>query len=192
MKNWLSNLRNVVLIVALANLSYFGVEFLFAILAKSVSLFADSIDFLEDAAVNILVFFALRWSPSKRAKIGKLLAAIICIPGLAAIAMAVQKFMSGDIPEATVITWVGIGALLVNSVCALLLARVKQQGGSLSKAAFLSSRNDVFANMAIIIAGFITIYYSSFWPDLIVGAGIAFMNFDAAKEVWEEATKETI
>ena len=42
-------LRRVVLLVMALNLGYFGVEFAVALAIGSVSLFADSIDFLEDA-----------------------------------------------------------------------------------------------------------------------------------------------
>jgi Co/Zn/Cd efflux system component len=42
----------------------------------------------------------------------------------------------------------------------------------LTRAAFLSARNDAIANVAIIAAGFATAYlWHSAWPDLIVGAG---------------------
>ncbi len=61
---------------------------------------------------------------------------------------------------------------------------------SLTRAAFLSARNDVFANAAIIAAGLITAVTFSFWSDLIVGIGIAIMNADAAKEIWEAAEEE--
>ena len=47
--------RRAALIVALANLAFFGIEFAVAIAIGSVSLFADSIDFLEDTAVNGLI-----------------------------------------------------------------------------------------------------------------------------------------
>jgi Co/Zn/Cd efflux system component len=43
-------LRRIVRLVALLNLSYFGVEFAVALAIGSVSLFANSIDFLEDAS----------------------------------------------------------------------------------------------------------------------------------------------
>jgi Co/Zn/Cd efflux system component len=45
-------LRRVVRLVAFLNLAYFGVEFTVALAIGSVSLFADSIDFLEDASVS--------------------------------------------------------------------------------------------------------------------------------------------
>jgi Co/Zn/Cd efflux system component len=57
-------LRRAVRTVALLNLAYFGVEFAIALAIGSVSLFADSIDFLEDTAVNGLILMALNWAPS--------------------------------------------------------------------------------------------------------------------------------
>jgi Co/Zn/Cd efflux system component len=81
--------------------------------------------------------------------------------------------------------------MLVNLTCALMLARYRAHGGSLTRAAFLSARNDVLANAAIILAGLMTAYlWASAWPDLIVGVGIATMNADAAREVWEAAREE--
>ena len=62
----LSALRRAVLIVALLNLAYFGVEFAVALRIGSVSLFADSADFFEDAAVNFLIVAALGWSAARR------------------------------------------------------------------------------------------------------------------------------
>ena len=60
----------------------------------------------------------------------------------------------------------------------------------LSRAAFLSARNDALANVAIIATGFVTAYTRSAWPDLIVGLGIALMNADAAREVYGAAREE--
>jgi Co/Zn/Cd efflux system component len=71
-----------------------------------------------------------------------------------------------------------------------MLMRFHTHSGSLTRAAFLSARNDVLANVAIIAAGLVTGYTLSGWPDLIVGVGIAVMNADAAREVWSAARKE--
>jgi Co/Zn/Cd efflux system component len=78
----------------------------------------------------------------------------------------------------------------VNFVCAAILMRYRGHGGSLSLAAFLSARNDVLANIAIIIAGLLTAYTLSLWPDLIVGLGIAAINADAARDVYRAAQRE--
>lgn len=80
--------------------------------------------------------------------------------------------------------------LVINLSCALMLVRFRSHRSSLTRAAFLSARNDVLANVAIIAAGFVTAYTLSGWPDLIVGLGIAAMNADAAREVWRAAREE--
>jgi Co/Zn/Cd efflux system component len=67
----------------------------------------------------------------------------------------------------------------------------RRHGGSLTRAAFLSARNDVLANAAIIVTGLITAFaWRSAWPDLVVGLGIAAVNAGAAHEVWEAARAE--
>jgi Co/Zn/Cd efflux system component len=184
-------LRWVVLIVALANLAYFGVEFSVALRIGSVSLFADSIDFLEDTSVNLLILVALAWSARARARVGMALALILLAPGVATLWMAWAKFNHPVAPEPALLSLTGLGALAVNLSCAFLLARYRRHAGSLSRATFLSARNDALANVAIIAAGAVTAFlWRSAWPDLIVGLGIAVMNADAAREVWTAAREE--
>jgi Co/Zn/Cd efflux system component len=118
------------------------------------------------------------------------MALILVIPALALFWTAWQKFNAPIAPDAWLLSLTGLGALVVNVSCAFLLAKFRHHSGSLTKAAFLSARNDAFANIAIILAGFITLGWLSGWPDLIVGIGIAILNADAAKEIWEAARDE--
>ena len=185
-----ANLRKVVIIVAALNLAYFGVEFAVALAIDSVSLFADSVDFLEDASVNFLIAIAIGWSATSRARVGMALAGILFIPGLATLWTAWEKFLVPIPPAPLPLSLAGGGALIVNLSCALMLVQFRAHSGSLTKAAFLSARNDVLANVAIIVAGFVTAYTLSGWPDLTVGLGIAAMNADAAREVWSTAREE--
>lgn len=190
MTNQPNGLRRAVRIVAILNLAYFGIEFAVAHAIGSVSLFADSIDFLEDASVNFLILIALGWSTVKRARVGMVLAGILLVPGLAALWMAWQKFSMPVPPAPIPLSLAGAGAFVVNLACAILLTRYRKHAGSMAKAAFLSARNDVLANVAIVGAGLMTIYIHSAWPDLIVGLGIALMNAGAAKEVYKAAQDE--
>jgi len=183
-------LRRAVAVVAALNLGYFGVEFSVALAIGSVSLFADSVDFLEDASINLLILLAMGFTARIRARVGMVLAGIILLPGLATLWMAWEKFWAPVAPEPVPLSLAGTGALAVNLACALLLARHRHHGGSLTKAAFLSARNDAFANVAIVGAGLVTAATLSAWPDLIVGLAIAAINADAALEVWEEAREE--
>jgi Co/Zn/Cd efflux system component len=184
-------LRRTVILVAALNCAYFGIEFAVGLAIGSVSLFADSVDFLEDASVNLLIAVALGWGARSRARLGMLLALILLAPAAAGLWTAWRKLVTLAPPAPLPLTLTGLGALAVNLSCALMLARFRNHGGSLTRAAFLSARNDVVANIAIIAAGAVTAWlWPSAWPDLIVGVGIAVMNADAAREVWEAAHRE--
>jgi Co/Zn/Cd efflux system component len=183
--------RRAVRWVAVLNLAYFGVEFAVALVIGSVSLFADSVDFLEDASVNLLILLALGWSVRARAKVGMGLAALLLVPGLATLWTAWHKFAMPSVPAPLPLTLAGLGALAVNLGCAVMLVRFRHHLGSLSRAAFLSARKDAFANVGIIAAGLVTAFaWRSAWPDLAVGLAIALVNLDAAHEVWEAAREE--
>jgi len=95
------------------------------------------------------------------------------------------------VPPAPVpLSLAGAGAMVVNLSCALMLTRYRKHAGSLTRAAFLSARNDVLANIAIVGAGLVTAFARSAWPDLIVGLGIVLVNADAAREVYKVAREE--
>jgi Co/Zn/Cd efflux system component len=185
-----SALRRVVRWVSVLNLTYFFIELGVAQRIGSVALFADSIDFLEDASVNLLILVALAWSAKRRGTVGLVLAGILLVPGIATVWTAWEKLLQPMAPAPVPMSLTGLGALAVNLTCALLLARVRHVGGSLSRAAFLSARNDVLANVAIIAVGAVTVFWASAWPDLVVGLGILLMNLDAARDVYTAARRE--
>ncbi len=186
----MNSFRQAVALVAILNLAYFGVEFTVALSIGSVSLFADSIDFLEDAAVNLLILVALGWSAYKRSIVGMLLALVLLTPGIATLWTAWGKIDLPVPPDPVPLTLTALGALTVNVSCAFVLARFRKQPGSLTRAAYLSARNDAIANIAIIAAGIATAVTVSVWPDVIVGLGIFAMNLDAAREVFLAAKAE--
>src|SRR5215475_1050708 len=113
-------LRRAVLTVAILNLSYFIVEFSAAISIGSVSLFADSIDFLEDTSVNLLILLALGWSLQARSRVGMALAVILLAPGVAALWTVWQKISAPLPPDPVALSIVGAGALAVNVTCAFI------------------------------------------------------------------------
>jgi Co/Zn/Cd efflux system component len=184
-------LRRTALLVATLNLAYFAVEIVASQRIGSVALLADSADFLEDAAVNALIVVALGWSLAARARLGFVLAAIALLPALAALWTAYQKLVHGGVPHPETLGLVGVGALAVNLLCAGLLARRQSDGGSLGRAAFLTARNDALGNVLVIAAAVVTgLWWASYWPDLIAGVILFFLNLDAAKDVFEAARGE--
>lgn len=185
-------LRRVVLLAAGLNLAYFGVEATVARLIGSVALLADSVDFLEDTAVNLLIVLALGWPLQRRAAAGKVMAGIILVPAVAAAWAAFVKAGDPAPPDPLRLALTAGGAALVNLVCSLLLVRVRHHGGSMTSAAFLTARNDVIVNLAIIAMGLVTVWTRSGWPDIVLGVVIVLVNVTAAKEVWEVATEEQL
>ncbi|WP_336885239.1 DUF2127 domain-containing protein [Brevibacterium daeguense] len=185
-------LRRVVLVVALLNFAYFFVEFGIALAAGSVALLADSVDFLEDTSINLLIFMALGWHPSRRALMGKAMALIILVPAAVAGWEALRRFSDPTAPDVVPVVLASLGAVAVNGAGSWLLVRVRHHGGSLSRAAFLSARNDVLVNVAIIVMAIITVWTGSGWPDLILGCFIVVLALHAAYEVWEAAEEERL
>jgi Co/Zn/Cd efflux system component len=185
-------LRRIVLVVAGLNFAYFFVEFAVALVAGSVSLLADSVDFLEDAAINLLIFVALGWPLARRALIGKTMTLVIFGPAGLAGWQAIQRFSDPLAPEVVPLVLASLGAIAVNATSAWLLARVRHHGGSLSSAAFLSARNDVLVNVAIIGMAVVTLWTDSGWPDLILGCFIILLALHAGYEVWQVSEEERL
>lgn len=184
--------RRVVLIIALMNLAYFGVEFAAALSIRSVSLMADSVDFLEDGAINLLIFFAAVWTLKQRSRAGAALTFFFLIPVAAAVWMTVVKIINPERPQPTVLTVTALGALVINVTASAMLARHRNAHGSIAKAAWLSARNDAIANLAIIAAALISLVIVTGWIDIVVGLGIAALNAGAAREVWNAARAERL
>lgn len=176
-------LRRTVALVAVLNLAYFAIEFTFAQIYGSLALLSDSLDFLEDASVNFLIFIAFSWSLLARKRLSYLLALLLLFPGIVFIIEAISRFNEPQVPNGAGMSAIGLGALMVNFYCAVILARHKQEEGGLAKAAYLSARNDAAANVLIILAGALTLVWSSQIPDLVIGIVIFAMNFDAARQV---------
>lgn len=185
-------LRRVVLLVAALNLAGALAEWGVATAIGSVSLVADSVDFLEDAAVNALVAAALGLPLAARARAGRVMAVVICLPALAAVVEVVDKVRHPHAPAVVPLVVTALTAAAVNAVCALLLARVRRHGGSLGAAAWLAARNDVAINLVVAAMAGVTAWTRSGWPDVVLGAVIVVLNVGAAREVWEIAGEESL
>ena len=187
---FVNSFKKAVFLVAILNLIFFFIEFTVALNIRSVSLLADSIDFIEDTSINFLIFFAVSLSLVKRAKISIFLSIIMMLPGFVAIWAVWKQIIYQQPPEPIELSIVGFGALVVNCLCTYILIKFRNYSGSLTKAAFLSARNDAIANITIIIAGIITIFHPSIWPDILVGLFIAYIRTESALEIFIKARDE--
>ena len=180
-------LRRVILAVAALNAAYFVVELVVALSVRSVALLADSIDFLQDASINLLIAVALGWSAIAQAHLGRVLALVILVPAVVAGIEAIRKAFEPEAPAAVPLIVVATGGALINLGCALLLARHRREGGSLVSAAWLVARNDIIINVAIVGMALVTLIVASGWPDIVLGLLILGLNATAARRVWQAA-----
>lgn len=183
-------LKSIVARVAILNLSYFAIEFYFAQRFNSVALFSDSLDFLEDASVNILIFLSFSLAVIWRARLNYIFAFLLLLPGCSFLYNALQQIAKPITPNGDGMSIVGLGALCVNIYCAMILNKFKEIKGGLAKAAYFSARNDAIANILIIIAGIVTLFWLSAIPDLIVGSMIFLMNADSARAILKATNRE--
>lgn len=190
--NAVRGFRGAVLAIALLNLAFFGVEFAVSLSIRSVSLVADSADFLEDAAINLLIFFATAWTLRQRARVGTALAFFFLLPAVAAVWMVVVKVLDPARPQPLALSLTALAALAVNLTASALLMRHRNRHGSLARAAWLSARNDAIANLAIIAAALLSLVVVTGWFDIVVGVGIAVLNVGAAREVWIASRAERL
>jgi len=172
------------------NFFYFLVEFYSASQIGSASLFADSIDFLEDTAINTIILFSLNWSFKNRLKLSMFLAFLILIPGLTALWKIGQQFLDKSYPNSFDLSLIGFGALIVNLLCIKILFKFQNNQESLYRAAFLSAKTDILSNFAIIAAGIYLYFSPSIWPDILVALFIIIINFDASYKVYKVARNQ--
>ncbi|WP_232219376.1 cation transporter [Actinomyces sp. S4-C9] len=182
--------RRIVAWVAILNLIGFIIELVIASIIGSAALFADAADFLEDFLINMLVLTALGWSVASRRKASYGLAGLILIPAVAAFGTAIWKMVSGEPPEPLALSVTAILAMLINLASALLLLQLRKHETALVRGAWLAARNDVLANLLILAAGIVTLFWFSPWPDITVGIVIGIINLSAAAEVFEQARAE--
>jgi Co/Zn/Cd efflux system component len=179
-----------VLWAALAvNLAMFLVEIVASIIAGSVSVRADALDFLADAAnyavALAVVGLALRW----RARAALLKGAVMGLFGLWVAASTGSHAITATVPRAELMGAIGLLALVANLAVAGLLYRYRA-ADSQAMSVWLCTRNDCIANIAVIIAGAGVWLSGSPWPDIAVAATIASLGLSSAMRIIRQARAE--
>jgi Co/Zn/Cd efflux system component len=126
----------------------------------------------------------MRWQAgAARAKGGFMLAS-----GLAVLAEAAYKVFHPLMPGVETMGVVGTIALAANIVCFTLLYRHRADNLNMSST-WLCSRNDVMANVGVLVAAGAAHPLASRWPDIIVGCIIAALILRSPFSVLRDATR---
>lgn len=179
-------MRRVLTIVLVINAAMFLAEFGAGLVARSTALMADSVDMLGDALVYALSLYALGKSDRWRAGAAVAKGVVIAAFGIWVVGEVVVKLMYGVVPAAGIMLTFGAVALAANLTCLGLLYRYRTQDVNMSST-FECSRNDVIANVGVLLAAGGVHVFSSPWPDVLVGGLIAIIFLRSAVRVLREA-----
>lgn len=178
--------RRVLIIVLSLNALMFVVEFGAGLAAGSSALMADAVDMLGDALVYGLSLYALSRGDVWKARAAMFKGSFILLLGIGVIYQVGAKLWTGAPPVSAIMMWAGAAALVVNLTCLVLLWRFRRQDVNMSST-FECSRNDVAANVGVLVAAGAVSFTNSIWPDVIVGAIITFVFVRSALNVIHEA-----
>ena len=178
--------RGVLLAVLAINCVLFVVECTAGLWASSNALVADSLDMLGDALVYGFSLYVVARDDLWKARSALVKGSIMMAFGVFAIAQVIYKLAFPEVPSFRVIELVGLLALAAPSLCLGLLWAHRGDDVNM-RSVWLCSRNDIVANVSVLIAGAAVWRLGSQVPDVIVGVGIAILFLRSSISVLRDA-----
>jgi cation diffusion facilitator family transporter len=179
----------VLWIVLAINAVMFLVEGAAGVVAHSTSLLADALDMLGDALVYGFSLFVLMRSARWQASAALAKGAFMLVFGLGVLGEAIYKVFDPVMPGVETMGVIGGLALGANLVCFFLLYRHRSDNLNMSST-WLCSRNDIVANVGVLLAAGGSYALASRWPDVVVGATIAGLFLASSLGVLRKSFRE--
>ena len=176
-------------IVLAINAVMFVVELTAGLLGHSVSLVADSLDMLGDALVYGFSLYVVARVAAMKAKAALLKGIIMVGFGLFVLGQAIYRIVLPQLPAFEAIGMIGMLALAANGICFWLLWRHRADDINMSSV-WLCSRNDIIANISVLLAAAGVWLTHSGWPDIVVGLALATLFLRSALHVLRESIRE--
>jgi Co/Zn/Cd efflux system component len=181
--------RRVLWIALVANLAMFGIELVASVFSGSTALAADAADFLGDSANYALSLGALAAGGAWLSRVALLKGAAMSVYGVGVLAYAAWRAWLGVPPEPLTMGLVGLLALTVNFSVAALLYRFRE-GDANMRSVWLCTRNDVIANILVLVAAVGVFGTGTVWPDVGVAAVLAILGLASGRLVIRQALAE--
>jgi len=179
----------VLWVVLAVNAGMFVVELLWGIRSSSLSLTGDSLDMLGDAIAYGSSLYVINRGRKSLAKSALLKGMIMFLSAVAVLARATYQAFSSTTPEFQVMSIVGTLALCANVFCLFLLTRHRNDNINMSSV-WLCSRNDIIANVSVLLAAGLVFLTGSSWPDLVIGLLLTAVFAQSAGRVLFRAWQE--
>lgn len=179
----------VLIILMSINAFMFFVEITLGLLSESTALIADSLDMLADAAVYGIGLYAVGRSSLAKIRAASISGIFQIILGTSVSIDVVRRLIWGSEPESNIMMAIGIMALIANIICLMIISKHKNDGIHM-RASWIFSKNDVIANVGIIIGGGLVHLLDSRLPDLIIGMLISIIVINGGLHIIRDARNE--
>lgn len=184
--------RSLVLwIVLFINAVMFVVEFTAGFRGNSISLIGDSLDMLGDTLAYGSTLYVLRLGKKAQAKASLLKGTIMLFTAIIVFGRAFFQLLFDSIPDAKIMSLIIILALIMNLICLLLLTKYRKDNINMSSI-WLCSRNDIIANILVLVTAGLVALTNSLIPDFITGLIITIIFAQSANRVLFESFKQLI
>lgn len=186
LREWQSGTLKIVLAI---NAVMFGVIVAAGLYAGSTALLSDSLDNLGDALTYALSLYAVHLGHRMKARVAFFKGLLILLAALAVLAQIGYKLVNPTVPLFEVMGIFSLLALAANGVCLGLLWRHKTEDVNMSSV-WECSRNDIAANISVLVAAAGVWATGSNWPDLLIASFLAAFFLRSASRVLSSARAE--
>ena len=181
--------RRALMGVIAINLVGFAVVAVGGLMAGSASLAANTLDFAADAATYAISLWAIGKSVQVRAGAALIKSGSLALMAAGILGFAIWRAVTGALPEAGVISGLGLFGAAANLLAALLLVRYRN-GDANVRSVWLCSRNDAIGNIAVLCAAGLVAVTATRWADLAVAAIMASLFLSTAWQITRQARRE--
>jgi len=181
--------RSVLIALLLINAIMFVFEIVLGILSESTALIADSMDMLADAAVYGVGLYAVGKAMATKIRVAHISGVLETLLGGMVLIDILRRMIVGSEPESLFMMAVGAVALLANVICLKLISR-HRDGEVHMRASWVFSKNDVIANLGVILAGVLVYLLDSRLPDLVIGSIVALVVIRGGVFIIKDANRE--
>ncbi len=181
--------KKILLVLLTVNASMFIAEFIVGLIAQSTGVLADSLDMLADALVYSVSLYAVGRCSSIKIRAAFLSGGFQILIALGILTDIVRRAISGSDPSSLLMFVISCVALVANVYCLRLITKEKQ-GEVHMRASYIFSKNDVLANIGVILASILIYFTGSRWPDLIIGMIITILILRGGIQILKDTNKQ--
>lgn len=154
--------------VLVINAIMFFIEMYSGYISRSTALMSDGLDMLGDAFVYGFSIFVIARSLKWRTTAALSKALVMCGFGLIVLGKIFYQLINPSIPVHETMGLIGGLALAANTSCFFLLYKFRSQDTNMTST-WLCSRNDIIANIGVLIAAWAVGITHTIYPDIIIG-----------------------